>query len=346
MERALLSAQWPPPLLNEITNPVAFLRFDTCTQVEILQTHSSAVLLTPRFAFKIKKPVNLGFLNYSSLGARMRACAAELSLNRRLCPQVYLDVQPICIRKGELTIGGDGEPIEYALRMNRLDGCRMLDRMAADHTVTLPEMQTLVDRMAIFHTSAPRGRYAHHFGDPKLIRQTIDRALSLMARVGESAISPPQIARIRTGMDGRFIDSRILLAARSAAGLTRECHGDLRVQNVCFDPRYDGGVQLFDCLEFSQRLRFIDLAADIAYLDMDFELVGRSDLQAQLVELCSHYSVYDGYRAIAPMYRLYRSIVRGNIAILASIAMKHLPDEKMRQLQVAKAAYDLALSYV
>ena len=313
--------------------------------VRTIQTHISCVFLTGEYAYKVKKPVDFGFLDYSTLSRRHHCCEQELRLNRRLCPDIYLDVLPITFEDGRLQVGGSGTPVEWAVRMKQLRDEDMLPQRLRADTVTTGEILRLADRLAAFHRSAPSDDAIRAYGAQAAIADTIAVTLKTMDTVAQEPQSALTRRILRSYLEVFMKAHTDLFACREKEDRIRDCHGDLRTQNICLDMRYDAGIQIFDCIEFNDAFRYIDVAADIAYLAMDLDLAGRADLSKDLMDTYLRETQDRSLAQILPFYRVYRAIVRGNIALLASRESEILEPERQTQRNIAASAYDLASSY-
>lgn len=314
--------------------------------IHLVQTHVSCVFLTGEYVYKIKKPVDFGFLDYRTLEQRRHWCEQELRLNQRLCPDIYLEVVPITLEEGHLTVGGSGTPIEWAVRMRQLREEDMLPQRLQNAGIGPEQIARLAHRLAAFHNSAANSDAIRTYGAPAVIADTIAVTLKTMDEVSATTLSASARADLRCYLEA-FVDAHhALLSERVEETRIRDCHGDLRTQNICLDTRYDDGIQIFDCIEFNDAFRYIDVAADIAYLAMDLDLVGRADLRADLLDAYTHETQDRSLAQILPFYLVYRAIVRGNIALLAGRESEIPAPERQAQRDLAATAYDLAYSYV
>lgn len=328
-------------LMRLLRDPAAYPQ--PVESVDLVQTHISCVFLTGEYAYKVKKPVDFGFLDYHTLPRRHLWCEQEVRLNRRLCPDIYLEALPITLDAGRLRVGGSGKPVEWTVRMKQLHAEDMLpQRLSA---ITGEEITRLAARIAAFHRSALSDEAIRAYGTRAVIADTIGVTLQTMDRVSRETQSAPARQALRSYLE-KFLEAHAdLFARRVQEKRIRDCHGDLRMQNICLDARYDAGIQIFDCIEFNDSFRYIDTAADIAYLAMDLDLAGRADLCADLME---HYTREMEDRSLAqilPFYLVYRAVVRGNIALLASLESEIPQSERQAQRDLATTAYDLARSY-
>ncbi|MEJ2575700.1 MAG: hypothetical protein P8106_03175 [Gammaproteobacteria bacterium] len=272
-----------------------------------IDTHISTVVLIGRHAYKIKKPLNLGFLDYTSLEQRRQACEDEVRLNRRLAPQVYLRALPITGRLHGPRFGGEGEAIDWAVHMHRFDPDAILSTRLNHLNRGLVEK--LAWRVARFHAGAPVCPTGLDFGSPEAVYAPMDQNFSQI--------------RSRRGGDRRFLDViadwarhryaelRQVLYQRRAAGHIRECHGDLHLGNVAL---IGGEPVVFDAIEFNPSLRWIDTMSDVAFLTMDLTRVGRVDLAHWFLDSYLQVSGdYEGLRVLR-FYEVYRALVRAKIA--------------------------------
>jgi aminoglycoside phosphotransferase family enzyme/predicted kinase len=279
---------------------------------ELIETHISWVFLGASEAFKVKRPVSFGFLDFATPEARREACEAEVELNRRLAPDVYLGVVPVTVdAAGTHAIGGDGATVDWAVRMRRL---RVEDR--ADEKLRAGELgPTELDRLAAllarFHARAQCDEETSRHGEVEAIRrnveenfaQTRDSIEAYMTREQAHEIEAWQLATLRD--EQRF-------SARVAAGRVRDGHGDLRLEHVYFEP--SGEISIIDCIEFNERFRYGDVCADAAFLSMDLAWQGRVDLAERfLARYARETGDYDLY-SVVDFYESYRAFVRGKIA--------------------------------
>jgi uncharacterized protein len=318
--------------------------------VTLLETHISYVLLTGRYAYKIKKPVDFGFLDFSSLEKRRRFCAEELRLNRRLAPQLYLAVVPIAGTTHEPRIGDDDVPvgaiaaieaIEYAVKMVEFPQSALLDGRLARGELEVQQIDALADVVAAFHSQAASALPAGEFGAPALIwRMAADNFSQLSAEPGDVA-DAARLEKLEAWSRNEYAHLEGWFAERRRAGFVRECHGDLHLGNIAL---IDGKPVIFDCIEFSPELRWIDVISEIAFLCMDLDERGRADFAHRLInrylEACGDYV---GLRGL-PFYLVYRALVRAKVASLrvaqeaGVAAVRRLRDSRAQYLAFAERA--------
>jgi aminoglycoside phosphotransferase family enzyme/predicted kinase len=304
--------------LNDQARLVASLRnpavFGTgCARVAMLETHISYVLLTGKFAYKIKKDVNLGFLDFTLLPARRYYCEQELRLNRRHAPSLYLDVVAITGSIDRPALDGNGPPLEYAVRMREFPQESLASRLLAGGRLDAADIDALAAGVAAFHARIDTAPPDTDFGRPEPVLRL---ALENFERIRPLLERPDDIAALDAlaRWTGREHAARCAdLVARRRAGFIRECHGDLHLGNIA---RIDGEMTIFDCIEFNEEMRWIDVISEIAFTVMDLEDHGRADLaQRFLNTYLETTGDYGGLRVLR-FYVAYRAMVRAMVARL------------------------------
>jgi aminoglycoside phosphotransferase family enzyme/predicted kinase len=279
---------------------------------ELIETHISHVLLAGAFAYKFKKPLNLGFLDFTALEARRRFCAEEVRLNRRLAPAFYLDVVAVTEEGGEPRFGGPGGAVEYAVRMRRFRQEGLLDRLAPGGALDA-RIEALAQQVAAFHAAAPAAGSGTLHGEPF---EVVAPAAENFAQLLVLCTDPARHARLERLRDWTEAEAGRLNAAfrrRKREGRVRECHGDLHLGNMVL---VDGEVVIFDCIEFEPGLRWIDVMSEVAFLAMDLYRRGlpglaRRFLNAYLEETGDYAGV-----AVLRFYLVYRAMVRAKVAAI------------------------------
>lgn len=282
-------------------------------EVTVCQTHASVVFLAGDRAYKLKKPVDFGFLDYSTLARRRAMCRREVALNRRLAPEIYLGVLPVVERAGKVAVGGSGTVIDWLVEMRRLPDERSLASLVRHRSVGDPDIRAIARRLAAFHAAAETGPGISRYGSPTTIRRNIrENEVQIAPYVG-IALSAAAYQEIVVAGRRMLRERRNDVLARLVAGRVRDGHGDLRCDHVYLLPE----IQVVDCIEFNRRFRYADQAADLAFLAMDLEASGRPDLAAVLVDEYQAVSG-DDLGAVLPLYVSYRACVRGKVATLRS----------------------------
>lgn len=282
-------------------------------EFRILETHISWVLLTGKYAYKIKKPVNLGFLDFSTLAQRRYFCGEELRLNRRFAPQLYLDVVAIHGTPQQPRFADGGPVIEYAVKMLEFDQQQRVDILLAKHQLGIDDIERFALDLAALHSRAPCARAETGFGTAQAVwAPMVENFTQLRAlELDRDIISA--LGKLEQWSRAEFARRQQELSERKRAGHVREVHGDLHTRNLV---RIDGRIVAFDSLEFNPDLRWIDVLNEVAFLLMDLEACGRREFAWRFLN--SYLEAggdYAGVRLL-PLYLTYRALVRAKIAAL------------------------------
>ncbi len=329
-----------PEMVQALLNPKAYP--DAPQGVELAQTQMSFVFLTDNYVYKVKKPVNLGFLDYTTLKKRRFFCQREVELNRRLCPDVYLGVVPITQDKGNILPGGQGEVIEYAVKMRRLPQGAMMDVLLTNNQVSPEMVASVARRLAEFHQKAETSVNIGTFGNLNTITQNTDENFIQTEKYIGITISQEQYQHIKE-YTNNFIKKNVpLFHKRIADGRIRDCHGDLHAAHICFL----NGICIYDCIEFNDRFRYCDVASEVAFLAMDLDYYGRTDLSQSFVNAYIAKSQDRELLQLLNFYKCYRAYVRGKVESF-KLDDPHIPEEeKTKILAVATRYFELAESYI
>lgn len=297
-----------PVLIRALLQPKRYP--DGAQRVELVQTHISWVLLAGEFAYKIKKPLKLPFLDFSTLALRHVCCLDELRLNRRHAPDIYLDVVGIFNTPQEPSFSERGAPIEYAVKMRRFDEAGRLDRVCARGVLQPAHMTDLADSLVAFHQAAAIAPAASRFGSPEQVmapaRDNFHDLLRLLPDAGLRA----RLLALQDWTEAQFQQLAPAMAARRQSARVRECHGDLHLANLVL---IDGRVRMFDCLEFSEDLRWVDVASEIAFTYVDLLAHGQPGLADWFVdEVLSRSGDYEAAHVLR-FYAVYRAMVRAKV---------------------------------
>ena len=309
-------------------------------QIELKQTHISYVFLTKDFVYKIKKAVNFGFLDFSTLEKRHFFCEQELNLNRRLCVDMYLEVVPIT-KSDIVRIKGEGAIIEYAVKMKRIPEENIMTRLLEEGKVD----QKLVDRIAKiiaeFHKKANAGRIIGEFGSLSIIernwRENFEQTKGFIGKT----ISPKDYRLVQEKVDDFMENNRDLFAKRLAENRVRECHGDIHSGNIFIADK----IYIFDAIEFNERFRYCDVASEVAFLAMDLDFKKRSDLADFFVDRYVKYSGDRELKILLPFYKCYRAYVRGKVTSFRLNDHNIGSEEKSAAVKEARAYLVLATEY-
>jgi uncharacterized protein len=304
-----------PPLIAGLLRPEAYPH-PVAEPVRLVETHISWVLLTGTYAYKVKKPLRLSFLDYSTLDRRRSLCEEEVRLNQRHAPGLYLGVSAIGGRADAPRVDDAGPPLEYAVRMLQFEAGDELGALLAADAVATGELAALGADIAGLHGRAALAPADAHFGHPSTVnRVTLDNFAELR-RLPECRAEPAELELLEESVTAAFERRRSLVHDRRQAGRVRECHGDLHCGNVV---RWRGRLTPFDGIEFDPALRFIDVVNDIAFLTMDLAERGRPDLRhAALQAWCESTGDFAGL-PLLPYYECYRALVRAKVAALGAL---------------------------
>jgi len=310
---------------------------------ELIETHISWVFLSESDVFKIKRPVDFGFLDFTTVEARRRACEAELRLNRRLAPGVYLGLAPVTVDDdGVHAIGGSGPTVDWAVHMRRLSKAGRADILLGESSLSGRQIDDLADHVAAFHEGARCDAETSRHGDVATIRDNVRENFDqTRSSIGEylDEEQARAIERWQLGM----LDDEARFAARIASQRVRDGHGDLRLEHVYFAP--DGSIAIIDCIEFSDRFRFGDVCADIAFLSMDLAWHGRVDLAerflARYARMTHDYLLY----SVVDFYESYRAFVRGKIASFLAADAETTVATRERAKREARRYFMLSLAF-
>ncbi|OBK92584.1 hypothetical protein A5646_03355 [Mycobacterium sp. 1245499.0] len=330
-----------PRIVADLLRPDAY--DPPADDVRLHETHSSWVLLAGSYAYKLKKPVNLGFLDFTTIERRRADCAEELRLNRRFSPQMYLGVVEVAERKGHYRIGGEPGSGEPAVWMRRLPEEGMLPAKLARGDVDIRLARRIGRTLAKLHDRAETGPDIDEYGSATSVianwRENFDQIAPFIGRT----ISRDVNEDIRTYV-GQFVRSNApLLRRRVTEGHVRDGHGDLHAASICID---NGQILLFDSLQFAPRYRCADLASEVAFLAMDFEYHGRADLAWAFVDSYVRASGDVGLPSLLDFYTCYRAYVRGKVRSLRLAQTERTPDGEGHQLIAESRAYfDLAWAH-
>jgi aminoglycoside phosphotransferase family enzyme/predicted kinase len=335
-------------ILAALSQPSAYPH--TPDGVEVVQTHLSCVFLAGDRAYKVKKPVDLGFVDFRTRQRRQWACAEEVRLNAALAPGVYLRVGAITrAADGSLHVDGVGEPVEPVVEMRRLPAVRMLERLLDDGDVDDTLVADLAALLARFHAEAPTGPGVDEFGTPEAVSTNMrentqqTRAFALeRGQPGVRTLSPLLHRFLATRASANVAAHRALLDRRVAHGRIRDGHGDLHAGNICVLPT---GIVVYDRIEFAARLRCGDVAADLAFLLMDLDARGFGDLSRLLTRCYGELTGDRELEALLPLYTAYRAAVRGKTLSFAAADPLLGAEEQEVRRRAAVRSFLLAASY-
>ncbi len=311
-------------------------------ECRLLQTHISYVILAGNFVYKFKKPVNFGFLDFSTLEKRQHCCEQELTLNRRLCPHIYLGLVRVTEEEdGRHALDGAGRVVEYGVRMTRMPEERMMGNLIRAGQLGKEHIDAIVDALVPFYAAAERSAVIDPFGSAEGVAvNVLENFAQTRGFIGQGALAPAQFITIEAYAKTVLAQPE-LFARRIAEGRVRDCHGDLYSANICLADR----VYIYDCIEFNERFRYCDVASDIAFLAMDLDHHGLTALSDYFVTCFEARSRDASLRTLLNFYMCYRAYVRGKIGLFTA-ADPAVGDELRRQcIDQAKRYFALAEGY-
>ncbi len=304
------------------------------SSLDVIETHISWVVLTGEFAYKIKKAVNFGFLDFSTLERRQHYCEEELRLNRQWAPSLYLSVVPICGDYDHPFVDGDGKTIEYAVKMVQFPQSAQLDKQLAAGLLHFDDLVQLAETVASYHADA---RIIEYADARESVRKVTAPMRENFAPV-EQAIDMDLLTRVQEWTETRLRDLKPLLVERRKEGFVRECHGDLHLTNLV---RLPEGIAAFDCVEFSSDLRNIDVLSDVAFLVMDLTAGARQDLAyAFLNRYLEVTGDYAGMRVFG-LYFVYHCMILAKVAALRSTERT---EAETRRHDIEQVKHNLAVA--
>ncbi|MCD6562128.1 MAG: phosphotransferase [Deltaproteobacteria bacterium] len=327
-------------MINDLQNPGSLP--DMTENVQVIQTHISIVFVADEFVYKVKKPVNFGFLNFSSLEKRNFYCHREVKLNRRLSEGIYIDVLPIYLDEKTYTMrDGQGEIVEYAVKMKRIPDDKLMKEMFGSGLLLNDHLKRVAGVLADFHSNAENSPEIDQFGRPESFQINTDENFEQVEKYRGITIEEKTFDAIRVWTDVFYRSNKDLFFERIKSGRIRDCHGDLHMEHICLtDP-----LQIIDCIEFNDRFRYSDTIADIAFLLMDLEYHGGKDEAKTLWKYYKELAKEKDVNALLSFYKVYRAFVRGKVISFQlddeSISRK----EKEEAVDKAKKYFKLACSY-
>ncbi|KGU87376.1 bifunctional aminoglycoside phosphotransferase/ATP-binding protein [Pseudomonas mediterranea] len=308
---------------------------------QVIETHISWVLLTGPYAYKFKKPVNFGFLDFTDLDARKHFCGEELRLNQRLTQDLYLEVLPITGSAEAPQLNGDGPAIEYALKMRQFPQSQLLSTLQANGELTTAHVDEMAEQIARFHLSTPKVPAENPAGTPDSVMAPVRQNFEQIRPFLSDKTDLAQLEALQAWAESSFERLKPLFIQRKAEGFIRECHGDIHLGNATV---IDGNVVIFDCIEFNEPFRFTDVYGDTGFLAMDLEDRGLKSLArrfvSQYLELTGDYQGLE----LLNFYKAYRALVRAKIALF-SMPAEADPVQRATTLRQYRNYANLAESY-
>lgn len=310
--------------------------------LDLIETHISWVFLAEQDVYKVKRPVDFGFLDFTTLQKREDACRAEVRLNERLAPDVYLGVLPVTLDRGVHRLGGNGPVVDWAVHMRRLSAAHRADVLLEAGTLEPAQVDALAERIARFHANARCDELTSRHGEPEMIRRNVRENFEQTRSTISQYLAPAQAAEIEAWQLA-MLEDESRFEARIRARRVRDGHGDLRLEHVYFEPSET--LAVIDCIEFNDRFRYGDVCADVAFLSMDLAWHGRVDLAERLLASYARESHDFGLYSVVDFYESYRAFVRGKIASFLAVDPEASHFTRERAKRQARRYFMLALAY-
>ncbi len=309
-------------------------------QIELVQTHISFVFLTKNFVYKMKKAVDLGFLDFTTLEKRRFFCEKELELNRRLCGDMYIEVVPIN-KSNVIKIKGEGETVEYAVKMKKMPQEKMMNKLLEENKIDSKLIDRIAKIIAEFHSKAETNERVSEFGSLEIIETNWNENFEQTREFVGETIDMNDFKLINEGINDFMNRNVPFFEKRMAEGRVRDCHGDIHSGNIFVTDQ----IYIFDAIEFNERFRYSDVASDIAFLAMDLDFKERADLSNFLIERYIEYSGDQELTELLPFYKCYRAYVRGKVTSFKLKDPNVSSEEKKAAIEEAKAYFKLATTY-
>jgi len=328
-------------MIDDLLNP-EFLS-DKTKKVSLIQTHISLVFLADEFVYKIKKPANFGFLDFSTLKKRHYYCHQEIMLNRRLSKDTYIDVLPIIYDGKNYRMGiGQGRIAEYAVKMKRLPDEMLMKSMFFRGELTGEHLNKIAKVLASFHRTARNSLNIDKFGDPEKFKINTDENFEQIRKYIGMTIQKRDFDTLKQWTENFYCSNRPLFISRINSKKIRDCHGDLHMEHICLSEN----LPIFDCIEFNSRFRYTDTIADIAFLLMDLEYYGGNRLSEKLWDVYKEMANEHDVNSLLIFYKIYRAIVRGKVNSFQLDDANIGRGEKEEAKETSSKYFKLAISYL
>jgi aminoglycoside phosphotransferase family enzyme len=328
-----------PSLQNALLHPEIYP--DRPRVVKFIETHISLLFLTGNHVYKVKKPVDFGFLNFTSLEKRKLFCEQEVTLNRRLSPDIYLGVVKITQEGNRISLNGKGELVEYAVKMKQIPEKFLMDKLLERRQVTPKMIEGVSEKLVKFYFNAETNDLIKGFARPERVKQDTDENFEQTEKYIDVTIPGQVYEDIRNRTNEFFKAKKEIFYQRITSDRIRDCHGDLRLEHIF----YGEEIAIFDCIEFNERFRYTDIAADIAFLAMDLDYHDRQDLSEHLIRAFIGESGDQELIEVLDFYKCYRAYVRGKVESFR-LDDPHIPEGEKKEAQKrAQKYFNLAHRY-
>ncbi len=329
-------------LVEGLMRPDSYLH--SVQPIELRETHISWVFLTGQWAYKVKKPVNLGFVDFSTLENRQHFCREELVRNQYFAPKLYCEVVPITIADGLIRMGGHGTAVDYAVKMTQFDESQIALRLVEEGQLNLAEVTQLAHDVAAFHSAARRAETTDaDWGTEAHIAQAARENFPILENLARQVGLSHVLECIQLWTDQQILQLGNFLEQRRQAGYIRQCHGDLHLGNIV---RWQCRLTPFDCIEFNPDFYWVDVINEIAFLAMDLDEHSRSDLKWTFLNAYLEATGDYGSLMLLPFYQVYRAMVRAKVCELRMRQLEDGDAGRQSLLQQCTCYLDMAADYL
>jgi aminoglycoside phosphotransferase family enzyme len=330
----------PPYLAQSLLDPGCYP--GTPSEITLIENPTSYVFLTGEYAYKIKRPVDPGYLDYTTLEKRRFYCNREVTLNRRLCPDIYLETVTVTEDKKGLSVEGKGKAIEYAVKMKQLPREDMLDILLDRNTVPDKAMPGIGRKMAGFHENTITSDTISDYGDLEFILTNTEDNFIHTIRYISKTISQKSFRNIKDFTNSFMESNTALFYERIADAKIRDCHGDVRAEHICVNDE----VYIYDCIEFNDSLRYCDVASEVALLGVSLDSYGRKDLSQQFIDAYLEFTGDEDLPRILNFYKCYRAYELGRYESM-KLDKPDITEEAVAEItETAGEYFELAESYI
>lgn len=330
-------------IMDDLLSPLAYP--EKPNMIKIAQTHISNVFICDEFVYKMKKPVNFGFLDFSTIDKRKYFCEQEVDLNSRFSKDVYLGVFPVTFDGKKHEINGQGDIVEYVVKMKRLSDEDLLKTRFKKGLVTSENIKNIAKSIADFHKKAKQSEEIDKFGSLEVVKFNTDENFEQTADFINRSITQQQYQGLKKWTDDFYKQYKDLFEDRIKKGKIKDCHGDLHMEHICLtDP-----IILFDCIEFNERFRYSDVLSDIAFLLMDLEYNNGYELSKLLIKsYLDQANEKEDNRTLSLLtyYKVYRAYVRGKVTSFILNDSSISDENKEQAKHIAQNYFALAFSYI
>lgn len=330
-------------LIQDLSRPNALP--DKTEKVTVIQTHISIVFMADHFVYKVKKPVNFGFLDFSTLEKREYYCHQEVILNSRLSKDLYLGVLPVYFNgKSYSLVQGIGDIAEYAVKMKRIPEDRLMDQVFERGELDEQSLADIAGVLARFHSTAETSPQIAEYGRPDRFKVNTDENFEQVDKYRGITIEQEKFRALKKWTEAFYGRFQPLYFDRISQGRVRDCHGDLHMEHVCLIPN----LPIIDCIEFNERFRYSDTIADIAFLLMDLEYHGGYKEARTLWNSYKSLAKEEGEEIdhLLTFYKVYRAFVRGKVNSFQLDDKSIGGEEKEKAIETANKYFRLAYSYI